>query len=148
MDVRIKIHCSAPFTTLRLFRRANAAEASAAVMTLKRTPCLLVITQYVCISQSPQSRKPVRACWFILELGSGGLCFLALDSPPRSRCGGEGSWRVLLGAGPTRWGGPLARPLGDPAHSCRPHRTAFYPECQGPGSPGSLMIFWEPCGEA
>lgn len=108
LDVRMKIHCSAPFTTLRFIRRANAAEASAAVMTLKNTPCLLVITQYVCISQSPQSRKTVRACWFFSELGSGGLCFLALGYLPRSCCGGEESWRVLLGAGPAHSGGPLA----------------------------------------
>lgn len=67
---------------------------------------------------------------------------------PGSRYGGEGSSRVLLGAGHAHLGGPLAGPLGDPAPSCRARSAALYPECQGPGSPGSLMIFWEPCGEA
>lgn len=110
LDVRMKIHCPGPFTTLRLIRRANAAEALVAVITLKSTPFLLVITQYVCISQSPQRRKQSEPACFSWE-GSGGLCFLALCL---GRCR-EPPWGRGVVEGASCWGlGPsLAWPLRD-----------------------------------
>lgn len=92
LDVRMKIHCSAPFTTLRLIRRANAAEILVAIITPKSTPFVLVITQYVCISQSPQRRKQGGKGRSVLS-GSA-ACVLA-----GNHCGGEGWWREHLAGG-------------------------------------------------
>lgn len=136
MDVRMKIHCSAPFTTLRLIRRANAAEILVAIITPKSTPFVLVITQYVCISQSPQRRKQGGKGRSVLSGSAASLWGTTVGVR-----GGGGS--VLLGAGPSSGRATLR-----PVPSCRAQRAALYPECQGPASPGSLMIFWELCEEA
>lgn len=69
LDVGMKIRCSAPVYNITFNQaRASAAEALAVVITPEERPLpsLLVIMQYVCISQSPQ------CAWFSPE-GSGGL---------------------------------------------------------------------------
>ena len=137
LDVRMKIHCSAPFTTLRLIRRANAAEILVAIITPKSTPFVLVITQCVCISQSPQRRKQGGKGRSVLS----GSLRASLRGTTVGARGGGGS--ILLGAGPSS-----GRATQRPVPSCRAQRAALYPECQGPASPGSLMIFWELCEEA